>query len=538
MRSCIPVFTFCCYKPVLGSSSSFVCRLNALVSLPRITSPASFSSLVPASSAPFTFPTTRYSIHEQQASTSAKKNTLINLLRGWPSPHLLPSELLRQAANRALSDPNIFVPGLQYGPDPGYQPLREELARWLARSYSSSGSASDPEEICITGGASQSLAAILASFTDPGVTRAVWAAAPCYYLACPIFEDAGLGAGAGRLRAVKEDGEGVDVTLLEKMLGEFDRDYDSQNTRAKEEVKDPGPARKHYRHVIYLVTTCSNPSGKTLSLERRRRLVQIARKFDALVISDDVYDFLQWSTVPSSTQEQRLVLPRLSDIDIALGESRWDPLRKRFGHAVSNGSFSKLIGPGVRTGWVHASRDFVYGLSQTGQTRSGGAASQLTAAVIHQFMISGWLDEHIVKTVRPALQRRHRLIVDTVKKEMGADMGVKVVAETSEQGKEVFGGYFVWLELPEGVDAREVAKRAKEEESLVVAEGQLFEVAGDEEKARFPRNLRLSFSWEEEGALREGVERLGRVVRSILEGGARESVGRAQGEGDFALTGI
>jgi DNA-binding transcriptional MocR family regulator len=137
---------------------------------------------------------------------------LINLLRGWPSPDLLPATSLKAAAQKVLSDPAVYVPGLQYGPDEGYQPLREELARWLGDFYKVKP---DPARICITGGASQNMACMLQSFTDPAYTQAVWMVAPCYYLACPIFADSGF---EGRLKAVPEDDEGIDLIHLEQGL--------------------------------------------------------------------------------------------------------------------------------------------------------------------------------------------------------------------------------------------------------------------------------------------------------------------------------
>lgn len=149
------------------------------------------------------------------ASGAAQEKRLINLFRGWPSPHLLPAELLKAAANRALSDPSVFVPGLQYHPDPGYPPLQADLATWLGAAY---GVAADPKRICVTGGASQSIACILQCFTDPEYTQAVWAIAPCYYLACPIFEDSGL---TGKLRALPEDAEGIDLDWLERNLESY-----------------------------------------------------------------------------------------------------------------------------------------------------------------------------------------------------------------------------------------------------------------------------------------------------------------------------
>lgn len=147
----------------------------------------------------------------------------INLLRGWPNASLLPASQLASAAQVALTTPSIYTPGLLYGPDPGYQPLREEISRWLADFYSPSLSSSlppvpaNPENICITGGASQNLACILQVFSDPIYTKNVWIVAPCYFLACRIFEDSGF---AGKLRAVPEDEGGIDLTYLEKCLEE------------------------------------------------------------------------------------------------------------------------------------------------------------------------------------------------------------------------------------------------------------------------------------------------------------------------------
>jgi DNA-binding transcriptional MocR family regulator len=149
-------------------------------------------------------------IHKMSASSSSplppKKH--INLIRGWPSPSLLPNQSLLASAQVALTDPSAFIPGLQYGPDPGYLPLREEISRWLSPYYKVTP---DVERICITGGASQNIACILQSFTDPGYTRAVWMVAPCYFLAGPIFEDGGFYGKNGRLRGFGEDAEGPHV---------------------------------------------------------------------------------------------------------------------------------------------------------------------------------------------------------------------------------------------------------------------------------------------------------------------------------------
>jgi DNA-binding transcriptional MocR family regulator len=278
---------------------------------------------------------------------SGIEKPLINLLRGWPAPGSLPAEQLRAASVKALSDPSVFIPGLQYGPDLGYQPLREQLARYLSSVYSSTG---DADRICITGGASQSIACILQSFTDPSFTQTVWAIAPCYYLACPIFEDAGF---RGRLRAIPEDAEGIDLKWLERGL----KAGEPSHPKDPPAFKTPSPHRKVYRHIIYCVPTCSNPSGKSMSESRRCGLVALARKHDALIISDDVYDLLQW---PIKARSQSFTsgslppllpirpLPRLVDIDLSLGPSEFDaqhPAGLHFGRKSPSSNFLRPIMP-------------------------------------------------------------------------------------------------------------------------------------------------------------------------------------------------
>ena len=137
----------------------------------------------------------------------------IDLSLGWPSPSLLPTSILREACQALLSDSTLSDPSLLYGPDPGPPELRDALAALLSQFYCAPWTS--PARLTITGGASQSLACILQVFTDPVVTQNVYIVAPTYFLACQIFEDNGFG---GRLEAVPEDDEGIDVRYLEKLL--------------------------------------------------------------------------------------------------------------------------------------------------------------------------------------------------------------------------------------------------------------------------------------------------------------------------------
>lgn len=143
----------------------------------------------------------------------------IDLSAGWPNPTLLPAPELLRSASTVLTDPSIAHPALGYGPDEGHEPLRFHIAAWLESFYQPRHPISS-QRICITGGASQNLACVLAVFTDPVYTRNVWQVDPTYFLAGRMFDDAGF---AGRVRAVPEDDEGIDLDFLERGLREAER---------------------------------------------------------------------------------------------------------------------------------------------------------------------------------------------------------------------------------------------------------------------------------------------------------------------------
>jgi len=265
-----------------------------------------------------------------------------------------------------------------YGPNIGDPALRTGVAEWLSRLYRRRAPPADsnpqdgvpapisPDRICITAGASGNLACIMAAFTDPVYTRRVWMVEPTYFLACTVFDDAGF---QGRLVGVPEDEDGLDVDFLRKQIEAVDREeYAASNDAI---FKRPPHYSKLYRHVIYLVPTFSNPSAKTYTLERRAALVRLARDVDALIVTDDCYDFLSW-TVDSSEKAPTFSNgnsdhvssappppPRLVDMDSSLpgGDPVW-------GNACSNGSFSKVIGPGMRCGWAEATPKFIDRLNQ------------------------------------------------------------------------------------------------------------------------------------------------------------------------------
>jgi DNA-binding transcriptional MocR family regulator len=249
-----------------------------------------------------------------------------------------------------------------------------------------------------------------------------------------------------------------------------------------------------------------------MTLRRREQLVRLARQYDCLIITDDVYDMLQWPSSPSSPSLvlSKSHLPRIIDIDKTLDGGPTD----KYGNAVSNQSFSKIIAPGVRTGWAEATPSLAYGISQTGSTRSGGAPSQLAASLVNEMLITGDLDQHIYHTLQPAYARRYHRLLLAVQQHL-LPLGLTL----PQPDKSVAGGYFLWLTLPAPLLAEDLWKRAQEDENVTIITGAKFRVEGDEDNpmTRFERDFRLCFAWVDEELLEEGVVRLTRVVKQLLE---------------------
>lgn len=473
----------------------------------------------------------------------------INLKLGWPSPSLFPCSSLLTATQAALSDKEKSAAALLYGPDAGYQPLRESISSWLTSNYKPVAGPIPPSHITISNGASSNLANILAKFTDSGsYTRAVWMVEPTYFLACPIFEDAGF---VGRLKGVPEDKEGIDLDFLREGLRETER-----AAKGTEISTTPPPLKfgqrypKLYRYVVYCVPTFSNPSAKTMSLRRRKGLVQLAREFDALVIADDVYDFLRWpASPPCSTlhfdpkiarSPPPALPPRLVDVDRSLPCS--SPPPDPYGNTVSNGTFSKLIAPGIRVSWCEGTSEFAAEMSRVGSTRSGGAPGHLASVFVDEMLRSGALERHVREVLVPTYARRYAAMMRAVTEWLvplgvsvdtglpyergsgdGSEDSADATCETSPTSLvEDAGGFYVYLSFPSHFPpATVVAEVSLRDHELTIAPGDLMVVAGDVGSVNrgvgtFRRGVRLAWSWHEEAEIEEGVRRLADVIKKFL----------------------
>ncbi|KAH8671594.1 pyridoxal phosphate-dependent transferase [Xylariales sp. PMI_506] len=356
-----------------------------------------------------------------------------------------------------------------YGPNEGHLPLRENIAALLTDFYKPSEPVTS-SRICITGGASQNLACLLQVFTDPVITRKIWIAEPGYFLAFQVFHDAGF---SDRLRGIPEDTCGIDVEILEKELEKSLEAHGSASTSVSKRLTNPNSVkgnlehRKFYKHVFYCVPTFANPSGVTMSLSRRRALLSLARKHDALIICDDVYDFLLWVDAPS----WECSMPRLVDLDRETPGAAADG----FGNVVSNATFSKLIGPGCRVGWAEGTDKLITGLSLSvrGSTQSGGAPSQLTSLIVNKLFENNDLVKHIKEILIPTFAKRHDVMVRAIE-----DLLVPLGVQFNTDRGSLQGGFCIWLQLPTPLTAKEVAKAAKDDRNLSIGIGPLFAVPG------------------------------------------------------------
>ncbi|CAK3876341.1 Aminotransferase [Lecanosticta acicola] len=450
----------------------------------------------------------------------------LNLQLGWPTPRLTAREGLLQGAEEGLAEGSNMAPVLLYGPNKGHPPLCDSLASWLSAVYKPSAGPSEASRICITNGASASLANITMKFADPTYTRRVFMVEPTYFLACPIFEDCGF---QGKLRGIPEGlHDGIDLHFLRAKLEEAE----SENGWSARPLAKTGPNYPHiYRYVLYCTTTYSNPSAKTMPIQIREELVEMARKFDMLLISDDVYDFLGWSVDERSKSSPFPAPPRLVDIDRSLPECT------KYGNVVSNGSFAKVIGPGIRVGWVEGTASLVSCLGLVGSSSSGGAPSHFASTLVDRMLRNQSLQEHIQNILIPEYRRRSQVLTWAIENQL-LPLGYQIEATGPAPG--LAGGYFTYIRVPSfftqhRVFAKTLAGIALQDYRLRIAFGHMFVVAGDEssktraeEDTGFAYCLRLSWSWLEAEQIAEAIDRLAKCtidVRARVEAGEDVSKG-------------
>jgi len=348
----------------------------------------------------------------------------ISFARGIPAPECLPVEDLADCARVALERDGRTI--LSYGPSSGYAPLRD----WLAARHDV-----DPARIFLTNGSLQGFV-FLAQRLAPG--KRVLVERPTYDRPLKILKE--LGADVVALAC---DEEGLDPDALEREL------------RA-----GPAPA------FLYVIPTFQNPSGRTLSEERRRRIVELAREHDLLVLEDDPYGLVRF---------EGEALPSL--LELSGGETTY------------SSSFSKTIAPGLRVGW------FVFPEALAREIEAAATATYITPvllgqATVHEFVSRGRFEPNLER-VRGLIGMRRDAMLAALDRELP---GVRITRPD--------GGYFLWAEL-DGVDAGELLLRA-EAAGVTFVKGTDF--GGD------LGSLRLAYSFVSPDEIADGVARLAAAI--------------------------
>ncbi|HSG44412.1 MAG TPA: PLP-dependent aminotransferase family protein [Anaerolineales bacterium] len=373
---------------------------------------------------------------------------IISFAGGLPAPKVFPVKEFQAACNAVLE--NDGPKALQYSTTEGYLPLREMIARHTAR-YSVQVTA---DNILITSGSQQALDFIGRLFLNRGDYIVV--ESPTYLGALQAWNAYGA-----QYISVRSDEHGMIVDELEEALR-------------------VGPK------FIYVLPNFQNPSGSTLSLERRKKLVEIADKYGVPIVEDDPYGQLRYEGEH---------IPSVVALD---SEFRGENGGHYSGNVIYLSTFSKLLAPGLRLAWVIAPPEVTRKLVMAKQAADLHTSS-FNQFVAHEVAKGGFLDEHI-KVIRATYKERR-------------DVMIEMMEEMFPQGvtwQKPLGGMFLWGILPEGMDAAKALERAVEKKVAFVP-GVAFHPNGGGENT-----MRLNFSYSDPDTIREGITRLGTTLKEVI----------------------
>lgn len=368
------------------------------------------------------------------AAARLRPVSLVSFARGAPAPECLPVEELADCARAAIERGGAAV--LSYGPGGGYTPLRE----WIAERHGVT-----PDRVLLTNGSLQGFVFLARELAGAGAR--VLVEAPTYDRPLRIL--AGLGA---RVEALPVDDEGVDLDALERALAHGDR-----------------PA------FLYTIPTFQNPSGRTLSTERRRRLVELARAHELFVLEDDPYGLVRFEGEPP---------PSLFELE--------------GGDLVSySSSFSKTIAPGVRVGW------FVLPAGLAARLEAVAVSTYisppfLSQATVHEFLRRGAFEPNVERVCGLLRARRNAMLAALEEHFPDATWSRPA------------GGYFLWLDLPDGLDATALLARATEA-GVTFVSGCDFFPGGEGGRS----SARLAYSFVSPDEIADGVARLAACAASV-----------------------
>ena len=373
------------------------------------------------------------------------KPGIISFAGGFPDSAMFDVVGIQEASQKALAE--NAAQALQYGATEGFGPLREQLAAFMVAKGAQDVSA---EQLIVTTGSQQALELLGKCMISPG--DKVIVEGPTFLATIQCFRLYGA-----EVISAPVDENGVIVDELEKLMAE------------------------HQPKLVYLIPTFGNPSGATLSLERRQRVLELAVKYQTLVVEDDPYGDLYFDAPPPAS-----LLALSSQVP---GSRNW------LAHC---GSLSKVLSPGLRIGWLIANPELLSKAVMCKQF-SDAHTSTFAQATAAQYLQAGHMPATLAK-VRKVYAARAQTMMDALRIELG-----DAVQFTAPQG-----GLFLWVRLTGNggqlADANVLAKKAIEQGVAFVPGAPFFSQHPD------VATLRLSFATADEDKIREGVARLAKAM--------------------------
>src|SRR5436190_13253889 len=370
---------------------------------------------------------------------------VISLAGGLPDTRSFPPDTFAAMANRIAAE--SCARALQYGPTEGLP----ETVDCIAEVMAAEGMRVDADDLIVTTGGQQAIDLVTRALIDPG--DVIIAEAPTYPGAVPSFTSY-----QADVVQIDVDSDGMRIDLMEETLDRLER----EGRRPK---------------FVYTVPSFQNPAGVTMSLPRRKRLVEVANEREILVLEDNPYGMLRYEGEPQTT---------LRSLDGGV-------------YVMYLGTFSKILSPGIRLGWIVAPGPVLEKLNL------GKQAADLCTSTLSQVMVSsyfhqvGWRD--YVDSLVEIYRGRRDTMLDALERHFPSQ------AEWTRPG----GGLFIWATLPDFIDTTDLLARALQANvAFVPGEGAYMDGRGR-------NSMRLNFSGVDEDEIREGVRRIGEIVQEQVE---------------------
>lgn len=370
---------------------------------------------------------------------------MISFAGGFPNPETFPAELIRDIVCDVLKKDGAQA--LQYGITEGYAPLRESVAERMRKK----GIDAQKENVLIVSGSQQVIDLTGKVFIDPKDTIVV--SAPTYLAALT-----GWTVMQANFESIPIDNNNMRMDIFEE--------------RMKKLVRRPSPPK-----IVYVLPNFQNPAGVTMPEKNRRKLVDLASDYDFIILEDDPYGEL-----------------RYVGKDIKPVKS-WDDE----GRVIYMSTFSKILSPGLRVGWVVAHPDILQKLIIAKQS-TDVCANVLGQRIAHEYIAQGHIDPQIEK-IKKIYSRKMEIMLAGMSEFMPSDL----------RWTRPEGGMFLWVDLPEWMDSAELLKKALKKRVAFVT-GRAFFANPKEGDS----SVRLNFTHPSDELITEGLRRLGSVVNQEL----------------------